>query len=196
MKTIAYSLFVALFLATALFPQKSFNVKTAVMISEGDGVSKLKSNDLQKASNQFRILLNSEAAGFVYFLMESKGKVKLLSSGKATAKVTSTYPKFEGYSALPPKGEHKFIIFFSTKKLSSLEELFKKSSEVSAKNFSSVLNNYKKTQTSISDKSPEDIYLAGNTKGLQEMLDNNFLQKLKPFAVKSLLILEYKFRTK
>ncbi len=186
----------ALFLVFALSAQTLVKTKAGILVSSGKDLLKLKSNSVLKTDDKYRILLKPDSGGYGYFVMITGKNAKLLTSGRAYKDQILAYPAKGDFVKLPGKGDHNIHLLFSLKKLSEIENLFKSKSEVKADAFLKVLAKLKKSKQNVTDDSQVDIIIAGNARGNQDIMDKDFLQKIKPFATKDVLMLEYKIKVK
>lgn len=186
----------ALFLVFALSAQTLVKTKAGILVSSGKELMKLKSNSVLKADDKYRILLKPDSGGYGYFVMVTGSTAKLLASGRAYKDQILAYPGNGDFMKAPGKGSHNIHLLFSLKKLTEIENLFKSKTEVKADAFNNVLKKLKKNKQSVVDDSQVDISIAGNVRGEADKRDKEFLQKLKPFATKDVLMLDYSIKVK
>ncbi len=186
----------ALFIVFALSAQTLVKTKAGILVSSGKDLLKLKSNSVLKTDDKYRILLKPDSGGYGYFVLISGKSAKLLTSGKAYKDQILAYPAKGDFIKLPGKGDHTIQIIFSLKKLNDIDNLFKSGKDATTDSFLKLMTKLKKSKTNVTDDSQVDIVIAGNARGNQDIMDKDFLQKLKPFATKDVLTLEYKIKVK
>ncbi len=186
----------ALFIVFALSAQTLVKTKAGILVSSGKDLLKLKSNSVLKTDDKYRILLKPDSGGYGYFVLISGKNAKLLTSGRAYKDQILAYPAKGDFIKVPGKGDHSVHLIFSLKKLSDIDNLFKSGKDASTDSFLKLMAKLKKSKTNVTDDSQVDIVIAGNARGNQDLMDKDFLQKLKPFATKDVLTLEYKIKVK
>ncbi|GAB1349824.1 hypothetical protein MASR1M107_20380 [Ignavibacteriales bacterium] len=197
MKTTKLITVIALFVAFALFPQSLVKTKAGILVSSGNDLIKLKSNSTLKLGDKYRILLQPDSGGYGYYVIVTGKSAKSLLTGRAYKNQILAYPGKGDFIKFPDKGNHQLFLIYSLKKITDLENLFKSKSEVKADDFLKIAGKIKKQiKQNVSDDSQVDIIIAGNARGNQDVMDKDFLQKVKPFATKDILLLEYKIKVK
>ncbi len=186
----------ALFIVFALSAQTLVKTKAGILVSSGKDLLKLKSNSVLKTDDKYRILLKPDSGGYGYFVLVSGKNAKLLTSGRAYKDQILAYPAKGDFIKVPGKGDHTVHLIFSLKKLGDIDNLFKSGKDASTDTFLKLMAKLKKSKTNVTDDSQVDIVIAGNARGNQDLMDKDFLQKLKPFATKDVLTLEYKIKVK
>lgn len=186
----------ALFLVFALSAQALVKTKAGILVSSGKDLLKLKTNSVLSTEDKYRILLKPDSGGYGYFVMITGSNAKLLKSGRAFKDQILAFPEKGEFIKVPGKGSHNIHLIFSLKKLNEIENIFKSKTEVKADAFNNVLKKLKKNKQSVVDDSQVDINIAGNVRGQEDKRDKDFLQKLKPFATKDVLMLDYSIKVK
>jgi hypothetical protein len=195
MNTIKTLLFLAIFSVSTLFGQSLVKINAGILISSGEKLLKLKSNAVLKSEDMYRILLQPDSAGYGYSIMINGTSAKLLSNNKVAKNQIHVYPTKGDYEKFSKKGEYELILFYSVNKITELDNLFKKQKEIKSDAFYKTFNVIKKKiKESVNDDSQININIAGNVKGTQDIIDEDFLNKLKPFVTKDILILQYKIK--
>ena len=197
MKTSKLVTIIALFVVFALFPQSLVKTKAGILVSSGNDLVKLKSNSTLKIGDKYRILLQPDSGGYGYYVLVSGKSAKSLFLGRAYKNQILAYPGKGDFVKFPSKGDHQLFLIYSLKKISDIESLFKSKDEAKADDFLKLAGKIKnQTKQNVTDDSQVDIIIAGNARGNQDVLDKDFLQKVKPFATKDILLLEYKIKVK
>jgi hypothetical protein len=119
------------------------------------------------------------------------GYATLLNFGKVYKNQRMVYPAKTNFAPFANKGKYRFYLIFSPNKLNKIDQLFAKSGRIVDSKFLKIINEISKGKPNITDDNPDDIMIAGNTRGKQEEIDTDFLKKFKAFTNKGEMLLEY-----
>ena len=179
--------------------EKNVRAKVGIQIRSGDRIISAKSQDDLNVNDLIRIYVHPEETSHVYVIHTDLNDATLLNMvQQKTQSSTLVMPSLQEFYQVDGKSSNEtFTIIISPKELTEVKKVFKKGTTTYKKWIWIEESLLEKSKIDLSEEVEKPFSISGNVRsvGGTDSIDP-FVNNLKIFSGKSLLVKKYEFRVK